>query len=168
MIGSTVFVLVYIFLGQLMEVEGNSMFPTYHDKERLVVEKLSLKYKNLERGEVVIFQHPNIEQRHPLIKRVVGLPGETIRIAGGNVYINGEKLDETYIESDNPTEETTGGIVEEGVGYDIDENSYFMMGDNRQNSTDSRYFGAVKKEKIIGRSLLIYYPVNRIRLAEQY
>ncbi len=162
-----VFALVYVFIGQLMEVSGNSMYPTYLDQEKIVVEKVSLKFKEINRGEVVIFQHPQIKEKHLLIKRVVGLPGEVFRISGGFVYINGKKLDEPYLGPNIRTYELENGVIKEDVDYPIDANSYVLLGDNRIQSTDSRYFGEVSKDSIVGRSFLVYYPIQRFRLVEQ-
>jgi signal peptidase I len=167
MVSALVFALVYVFIGQLMEVSGNSMHPTYLDRERIIVEKVSLKFKEIERGEVVVFQHPQVKERHLLIKRVIGLPGEVFRISGGFVYINGKKLDEPYLEPDIPTYELANGVIKENIGYPISANSYILLGDNRAQSTDSRYFGEISKDSIIGRAFLVYYPIQRFRLVEQ-
>lgn len=162
-----VFALVYVFIGQLMEVDGNSMYPTYLNQEKIVTEKVSMKFKQIKRGEVIIFQHPQIKERHLLIKRAVGLPGEIFKISGGSVYINGNKLIEPYLESGVLTKEIEYGVIQEDVDYPIPEHTYVLLGDNRGQSTDSRYFGAVLKDNIIGRAFLVYYPIQRFRLVEQ-
>jgi signal peptidase I len=167
MISSLVFALVYVFIGQLMEVSGNSMYPTYLDQEKIIAEKVSMKFKEMKRGEVVIFQNPQIKERHLLIKRVIGLPGEVFKISGGSVYIDGSKLDEPYLESNTLTNKIENGLVKENVDYTVSENSYILLGDNRRQSTDSRYFGEVSKDNIIGRAFLVYYPIQRFRLVEQ-
>ena len=166
LISALVFALVYVFIGQLMEVSGNSMHPTYLDKERVIVEKVSLKFKEIGRGEVVIFQHPQIRERHLLIKRVIGLPGEVFRISGGSVYINGNKLDEPYLAPGVQTFELANGVIKENVDYPIAANSYVLLGDNRAQSTDSRYFGEISKDSIIGRLFLVYYPIQDFKLVE--
>jgi signal peptidase I len=162
-IGVTVFVLVYIFIGQLLEVTGNSMEPTLHDQEQIIAEKISLKFKPLTRGEIVIFRHPENNERL-LIKRVVGLPGERIKIENGFVYINGEVLKEPYLKEQGVNEGNKNLI--EGVEYHITGNSYVLLGDNRRESSDSRSFGTIREELILGRSLMVYYPFNHIRLIE--
>lgn len=167
MIVSAVFALVYVFIGQLLEVEGNSMYPTYLTKERIIAEKVSLKFKEIHRGEVIIFQQPLLSEKHLLIKRVVGLPGETFRISDGFVYINGEKLSEPYLSNNIVTNSRINDRIVENVDYKINENFYILLGDNREESTDSRYFGQVSKEFIVGRALLVYSPLNRIRIVEQ-
>lgn len=151
---------MYFFVGQLLEVTGDSMYPTFHDKEQIIAEKVSIKVKELERGEILIFEHPN-EKGRLLIKRLIGLPGETIKIKNGKVYINGKELNEPYL-SDTTTEGQS--FIKDGLEYKIRENTYVMMGDNRLKSTDSREWGFVDKELIVGRGVVVYYPFNRIRL----
>lgn len=151
---------MYFFVGQLLEVTGDSMYPTFYDKEQIIAEKLSIKVKDLKRGEILIFEHP-FEKGRLLIKRLTGLPGETIRIRGGKVFINNVALEEPYL--DNITTEGQS-FLKEGLEYKIPENAYVMMGDNRIKSTDSREWGFVKKDLIVGRGVLVYYPLNRIRL----
>jgi signal peptidase I len=168
MICSLVFAVVYVFIGQLLEVEGNSMFPTYHDGERMIAEKISMRYKEIKRGEVVIFQHPGYSEKHLLIKRVIGLPGETFEMKDGFVYINDEKPDEPYIQNNILTQEIKGGILKENVKYTLEPDSYILLGDNREQSTDSRYFGPIGKDKIVGRAMLVYQPLSRFRFVEQY
>ena len=156
----TVFIVVYVFVGQLLEVTGESMLPNFEDKEQIIAEKVSIKFKDLERGEVVIFRHP--EQRDKLlIKRVVGLPGESFQINDGYVYINEEKLSESYVKEKGDT--SGGKVIQEKVVYEIEADSYLFLGDNREKSTDSRDWGAVSKDLIVGRGVLVYYPIEKIR-----
>ena len=98
-ISAIVFIVVYFFVGQLLEVSGDSMKPTLIDKERIIAEKLSLKYKDLQRGEIVIFVNPQYPEQDQklIIKRVIGLPGEIITISDSKVYINDEPIDEPYL-----------------------------------------------------------------------
>lgn len=162
-IGVTIFVLIYIFVGQLLEVTGDSMEPNLHNGEQIIAEKISMKFKPLSRGEIVIFRHPDNNERL-LVKRVIGLPGETIKIANGDVYINGKLLNEPYI-LEQDSSEGRKDLVEE-VEYQIPKNSYILLGDNRRESSDSRTFGPVREELILGRVLLVYYPLGHIRLVE--
>jgi signal peptidase I len=119
-IGISVFFLVYVFVGQLMEVTGKSMFPTFKDKELIIVEKISVKYKNLERGEVVVFKSTDANPTL-LIKRVIGLPGETIKVDEGKVFINGTQLSEPYLSQNTITSGKES--IEEGAEYKIPENN---------------------------------------------
>lgn len=132
------------------KVSGESMMPNLHDRQRVVINKLF--YTEPERGDIVIFNSSIRNNRSflggykRLVKRIVGLPGEHIQIKEGKVYINGIELIESYL-SDNFY--TSGDI-----SYDIPEDYYWVMGDNRPNSADSRVFGPVDKNKIIGQVIL--------------
>ncbi len=161
LIGTTVFLLVYILVGQFLEVSGSSMHPYLLDKEQIIAEKLSIKFDPIKRGEVIIFWHPKTKS-DLLIKRVVGLPGEIIKIQNGFVFINGKKLEEPYLAGNIVTKE--GDILLEGQDYKIAADYYIVMGDNRAESTDSRYWGPIQKETIIGRALAVFYPIDNIRL----
>jgi len=162
-IGATIFLLVYLFVGQLLEVTGDSMEPALSDKEQVIAEKLSTRFKPLERGEIIIFKHPEQHSRL-LIKRVVGLPGEKIKIMDGQVFINDKVLTEPYLK---PGTTINGNkMIIEGSDYNINERSYILMGDNRDKSSDSRSLGAIREELIVGRAMLVYYPFNSVRLIE--
>ena len=161
LIGTTVFLLVYILVGQFLEVSGRSMYPYLHDKEQIIAEKLSIKFDPIKRGEVIIFWHPKTKS-DLLVKRVVGLPGETIKIQNGFVFINGTKLEENYLSGIVVTNE--GDFLSEGQEFKIADDYYIVMGDNRSESTDSRYWGPIQKETIIGRALGVFYPLDNIRL----
>lgn len=165
-ISATLFAITYIFIGQLTEVSGNSMYPNYLDKEKIIAEKVSIKVRPIKRGEVVIFVKPNTQERYILIKRVIGLPGEIIKLSQGYVYINGEKLDEYYLDSHVNTNEIQDGVLLENTEYEIPSNSYILLGDNRGESTDSRYFGPVPGDNIIARAVIVFYPIDRIRIVK--
>lgn len=158
---TAVFVVIYLFVGQLFEVTGDSMYPNFHDKEQIIAEKVSVNFKGIKRGEVIIFKHPT-EPGRLLIKRVIGLPLENIKMSNGLVYINDTKLNEPYLSANTLTEGKR--FLNYNVDYQIPENSYVVMGDNREKSTDSREWGFVPKNLIVGRGILVYYPLNRIRL----
>jgi signal peptidase I len=155
-----VFAIIYFFVGQLFEVVGNSMLPTFQDKEQLVAEKISINTSNMKRGDVIIFKNIN-ENNRLLIKRIVGLPEESIRIQDGKVFINEEELSEDYLKDDTVT--IGKRVLEEGLEYKIPEDSYVVMGDNREESNDSREWGYVKKENIVGKVVLVYYPLQNFR-----
>ncbi len=148
---------VRYFLVQPFYVKGASMEPNFFDHEYLVIDELSYRFHTPERGQVVVLRYPNDEKQY-FIKRVIGLPGETVEISGGQVKIynnahpNGDLLDEKmYLDQDTGTTRT--------VTLKSDE--YFVMGDNRGASLDSRYFGPVKKDLIIGRVWLRGWPLDR-------
>lgn len=147
-------IIIRSFIVQPFVVEGSSMEPNYHNNEYLLIEKLSFHFRNPQRGEVLIFRYPN-DTRVNYIKRVIGLPGETVKIENGKVYINDAQLEESYLPGDKQT------LVESNpeVPYVVTlrDDQYFMMGDNRDHSSDSRSGWLLSKKYIIGKSVLILY-----------
>ncbi len=144
-------VLIHIFLAEATQVSGQSMEPTLHTDDRVLIEKISYHFHPPRRGDIVVI---HVETRdHPLIKRIVGLPGETISIHDGRVYINGKPLQEEYMHGP-----TTGYLPPTRIPL----MHYFVLGDNRQASSDSRYFGPVAREDIIGRAFFRYWPPDKI------
>ncbi len=153
-----IFVVIYLFFLQPHQVIGASMSPNFHDSEYLLTDKISYNFRLPRRGEVIVFKAPaDVEKDY--IKRIIGLPGERMKIENGRVFINGELFDESNYLADNVKTLASGPTVENDVEYEIPADSYFVMGDNRGNSADSREFGAIKKSTIIGRSLLAYWPL---------
>lgn len=138
------------FVAQATRVEGESMVPNLHNNERLIIEKMSYRFHIPVRGDIVVIKPPQ-KGTEPLIKRVIGLPGETIAVHDGQVYINDQALDEPYL-----IQQTAGTMAPQLVpeGY------VFVMGDNRSASNDSRSFGAVPLQDIIGHAWLRYWPFN--------
>jgi len=143
--------LLNVFVGQATRVQGQSMEPNLHTDQRLVVEKVSYRFHGPRRGDVVVIRVPS-QGEDLLIKRVVGLPGETVEIHDGQVYIDGQLLDEPY---------TNGSTRQGRIGRVIvPALQVFVMGDNRDHSNDSRSFGPVPIENIVGRAWLSYWPLN--------
>lgn len=150
--------LVITFVGQRTEVEGASMENTLHNGDNLIVDKLSYRFHDPERFDIIVF--PFLFQDNTYyIKRIIGLPGETVQIMDdGSIYINGEKLEENYgMEVIKP--ETIGRAAEP---IELGDDEYFVMGDNRNNSSDSRtdMVGNIKRENIIGKAWLRIWPVS--------
>lgn len=143
------------YVAEAMWIPSSSMYPTLDVGDRLLVDKISLKFKHqVERGEIVVFTPPlnsYLDEKF-LIKRVIGLPGETISIQDGLVYINGVDLDEPYI-LEKPKEDFGP--------YEIPEDCVFVMGDNRNGSYDSRAWGPVPLENLVGKALFRYYPLSQ-------
>jgi len=162
-ISATIFLLVYLFVGQLLEVTGDSMDPTLLDKEQVLAEKLSIRFNPIDRGDIVIFKHPEQNDRL-LIKRVIGLPFDIVKISTGRVYINGHMLDEYYLDSGALTYANKSML--EGVEYAVPESSYILIGDNRDKSSDSRSFGPIRRELIVGKAAFVYYPFSSFRMIE--
>jgi len=146
--------IIITFIGQVTVVRGASMEPTLHDNERLIANKISYRFETPERGEIIIFRPP-LEIKRNYIKRIIGVPGDKIEIANGEVYANGEKLEESYVKN------RSYGNMPPTI---VPDNSFFVLGDNRPNSSDSRYWGFVPRKNVVGRAWVIFWPLNRIRL----
>ena len=150
--------LVITFVGRRTGVEGASMENTLHNGDNLIVDKLSYRFHDPERFDIIVFPF-QFQDNTYYIKRIIGLPGETVQIMDdGSIYINGEKLEENYgMEVIKP--ETIGRAAEP---IELGDDEYFVMGDNRNNSSDSRtdMVGNIKRENIIGKAWLRIWPVS--------
>ncbi len=147
--------LIHLFLAQATRVEGYSMEPTLFGHQRLVIEKVSYHLHPPQRGDIVVIHVPNY--REMLIKRVIGLPGETIQVSNGQVFVNGQPLEEPYLRT------VTRGDYPATL---IPEGHVFVMGDNRNNSNDSRSFGPVTYDDIVGKAWVRYWPVSDAGLVD--
>lgn len=145
--------LINVFVGQATRVEGQSMEPNLHSEQRLVVEKLSYRFHGPQRFDIVVLKMPN-HGEELLIKRVIGLPGETVEIRDGHVYVNGNLLAEPF--TDQSTHPGRNSKVT------VPPLHIYVMGDNRDRSNDSRSFGPVPIDNLIGRAWLSYWPVEQI------
>ncbi len=143
---------INLFLAQATQVYGQSMEPNLHHSQRLVVEKISYRFHGPRRGDVVVLKSPQ-NGSELLIKRVIGLPGETVTIHDGLVYIDGVPLAEPYLT------QGTAGYVEPTVVPPL---HVYVLGDNRSFSNDSRSFGPVPLENIVGRAWFSYWPVDQV------
>ena len=163
-IALAMFVIMYIFLFQPHQVKGSSMYPNFYDSEYLLTDKISYRFNQPKRGEVIVFKAPKNED-YDYIKRIIGLPGETIMISNGKTYVNGKLLKEIYLP---PSMGTTGGdLWQEGKSIIVPADNYFVMGDNRNHSSDSRDWGPVPKENIIGKAWFRYWPPKQMGLIPQ-
>jgi signal peptidase I len=147
-------IVVMIFLYQPVKVEGNSMNPLLSDQERIFINKFIYHFEPIDRGDVVVFWYP-LDRSKSFIKRVVGLPGETIQIRKGDVYIDGRELSDQYVPPN----------YLDGSNYPplkIPRGEYFVMGDHRDSSNDSRVFGPVPRSLIYGKAVFAYWPVDHI------
>jgi signal peptidase I len=143
--------IVHFFLAQATVVYGQSMEPNLYQHQRLVVDKISFRMHPPQRGDIVVLDLPEMEEM--LVKRVVGLPGERVEILNGVVYINGEPLPEPF-----PHDLTAYDMPE----LALPPLNYFVLGDNRGNSNDSRAFGGIHRDHIVGRVWLRYWPINQM------
>ena len=151
--------LVKTFLIQAFFIPSLSMYPTLHEGDRVLVNKISYRVHDVHRGDLVVFERPpaaGAEGIKDLIKRVVGLPGETIQARDGFVYVNNRRLDEPYIDD--------GDITDNLPRHRIQEGEVFVMGDNRDDSEDSRRFGAIDEDLIVGRAFVRIWPITRLGL----
>ena len=142
---------IRIYIAQPFIVNGLSMYPTFNNGDYLIIDEFSYNFlREPTRGEVIVF-HPPIAGARYFIKRVVGIPGETVEVKGGKVLVNGEVLPEPYLEQ----------VTALDGSWNLDKNEYFVMGDNRGSSSDSRVWGKLPEQNIVGRALFRLWPVTR-------
>lgn len=152
-----IFFFIYLLIMRPHKISGQSMMPNFQDGEYLLTEKVTYYTRSPARGDVVVFMPP-ISDTDEFIKRVIGLPGEKVMVKEGHVYINGTQLIEPYIKDDVIT--SGGPFLNYGVEFQVPDNLYFVMGDNRPNSSDSRYWGPITKKVMTGRAWVSYWPVS--------
>ena len=148
---------IRMFIAQPFIVSGSSMVPTFQNGQYLIVDELSYKFEAPKRDDIIVFRYPNDPSKF-FIKRIIGLPNETVDIKGSDVYIinaehpEGFKLDQPFVENKS----------ENNIHFELKADQYFVMGDNRSGSSDSRYWGAVPKNLLIGKVFLRLFPVNKV------
>lgn len=147
------FVLLELAAPRFM-VDGPSMQPTFYSGQRLITNRLSYLFGSPQQGDIVVFHSPGSDpQDPPLIKRLIGLPGDTIETRDTQVYVNGERLEEPYVFDPCTPQRCADSI------WVLGPEQYFLMGDNRNRSNDSRFFGPVPHQLIIGQALIRYWPI---------
>ena len=157
LISSAIIIPIRYFLIQPFYVKGASMEPNFYDHEYLIIDELTYRFRDPFRGEIVVFKYPRDPSQY-FIKRVIGLPGETVEVTGGNVIIyNTEHPNGVVVEEEYLDESTTGK-----VRVTLGENEYYVFGDNRDSSLDSRSFGPITRDDVIGRVWVRGLPVSRI------
>jgi signal peptidase I len=145
---------IIIFLYQPVKVEGTSMMPGLEDQERIFVNKFVYRWEPIQRGDIIVFRYPR-DTSKSYIKRVIGIAGDHIRIETGQVYVNGEALDEDYVPTDYADARSYGEIV-------VPASSFFVLGDHRSMSNDSRDFGTVNERYIYGKAVFGYWPMEKL------
>jgi signal peptidase I len=145
---------IIVFIYQPVKVEGTSMMPSLEDQERIFVNKFVYRLEPISRGDIVVFRYPR-DPSKSYIKRVIGMAGDRIRIDGGQVYVNGEELDEDYVPPAYADSRSYPQIV-------VPPNCYFVLGDHRSMSNDSRDFGPVNQSYIYGKAVFGYWPVDKL------
>lgn len=144
-------------LSARVRVEGFSMVPTLQDGEFVLVNRLAYQFGERQRGDIIVFHHPSGQKQEDLIKRIIGLPGDRVKAEGGSIYVNDVQLkEETYIEA---APAYSGEWV-------VPEGQLFVLGDNRNNSSDSHQWGFVQFDDVVGKAVVIYWPLNELLLIE--
>ncbi|MEX2144200.1 MAG: signal peptidase I [Anaerolineales bacterium] len=156
----TIFLALVLFfvinlISARIRVDGSSMEPTFHNNDYVIVNRLAYQWGEIQRGDVVVFPYP-LQEDEDYIKRVIGLPGDRVAIYAGDVYVNGQHIEEPYIVS--PSEDLAEIVVPPGYVY--------VLGDNRNASSDSRSWGPLEIEKIIGKAIFRYYPFDTIGVVD--
>jgi signal peptidase I len=145
---------IITFLYQPVRVEGTSMQPELRDQDRLFIDKFFFRFEKINRGDVVVFHYPRDPEKS-YIKRVIGLPGDTVAIRLGRVFIDNQPIDESYVPRRYRDTRSMGEMV-------VPPDEYFVMGDHRSISSDSRDFGPVDRELIYGKAAFIYWPADNM------
>ncbi len=148
------------YVAQPFIVSGESMVSTFQDGQYLIVDEMTYHFRNPERGEVIIFRYPKDPSKF-FIKRVIGIPGDSVKVAGGHVYVNGIETEEPYLDAGVVTT-TDGPFLQSNTPVTLGKDQYFAMGDNRPRSLDSRSWGVVPRANIKGRVLLRLFPFNSL------
>lgn len=159
-IGLSIFLVVYLFFMQPHQVSGQSMFPTLHTDDYVLTDKVSYKVGTPQRGDIVVFHAPPAAHCPAgtgcdFIKRVIGVPGDTIEVKDNGFYVNGIKLPESYIPETTLTQAKTFTM---NRTVTLGQDEYFVSGDNRENSSDSREWGPISSKNIVGRAFFRYWP----------
>lgn len=152
LISVAISVLIIMFLYQPVRVEGTSMLPGLEDRDRLFINKFVYHFEAIHRGDIVVFHYPRDPEKS-YIKRVIALPGDRIRIDQGRVYLNGKLLREPYVPDKYRDTRSMPQMV-------VPEDEYFMMGDHRSISSDSREFGPVDRDLVYGKAVFVYWPTR--------
>jgi signal peptidase I len=145
---------IIIFLYQPVRVEGTSMLPMLEDQDRLFINKIAYRVGEIQQGDVVVFQYPH-DHTKSYIKRVIALPGDSLRIDHGRVYVNEKRLPEPYVPSRFSDERSQPEMM-------LAKDEYFVMGDHRSISSDSRDFGPVDRDLIYGKAVFVYWPMEQV------
>lgn len=160
----SVFVLLYLFVAQPNQIDGRSMDSNFTNGEYIITDKLTYKFREPKRGEVVVFKAPSTEpcaeNECEYIKRIIALGGDRIKVEKGNIYLNGELLEQNFLDSHIKSD--PGQFLQEGIEKTIENGFYICMGDNRPYSRDSREFGVIAKQDIVGRAVFKYWPIGSV------
>jgi len=159
----SLFIVIYLFVMQPNQVKGASMDPTFNSGDYIFTSKVTYKVRSYHRGDVVVFKSPG-NPDIDYIKRIIGLPGDMVMVKDGEVYVNGTQLSEGYISA--KTNVWEGGYSKDGIATKVPTGMLFVMGDNRPRSSDSREFGPITQESIIGQVFYRYFPATKMGVIE--
>ncbi len=153
-------VILIVFIYQPVKVEGTSMMPALTDQERIFINKFTYRFGsgNIERGDLVVFFFP-LDHTKSYIKRVIALPGDTVRIDKGTVYVNSRRLDEPYVPAEYRDPQSLSSVT-------VPPDNYFVLGDHRSSSNDSRAWGTVERKYIYGKAVFVYWPLDKMGRSE--
>lgn len=160
LLAAAVFLVIYVFFFRPFQVNGESMYPNFYDKQYILTNIIALRFSEPRLGEVVVFKAPPDPEKD-YVKRVIGLPHDRVLLKNGVIYVNNKKLDESaYIKPEIET--SAGAFLRDSQEITVTEENYFVLGDNRPHSSDSREWGFVPKKNIIGKSFFAYWPLDTI------
>jgi signal peptidase I len=145
---------IIVFLYQPVKVEGTSMLPGLEDQERIFINKFVYRFGTVERGDIVVFHYPR-DPNKSYIKRVIGVEGDRVRIEDGRVFVNGRRLEEPYVPAEYEDLRSYPEVK-------VPPHSYYLLGDHRTSSSDSRDFGPVDQQFIYGKAVFVYWPVEKL------
>ncbi|MBI2011855.1 signal peptidase I [Candidatus Daviesbacteria bacterium] len=152
---------VYLFIAQPHKVSGSSMFQTLHDGDYIITNKISYRFSEPKKGEIIVFKDPG-NSDEDYIKRIIGKEGDVVKLSTGKVFVNGEAIREPYLGRDAYSE--PGAFLAEDQEVIVPQNHFFVLGDNRIASSDSRQWGFIGRDEIIGKALIRYWPINYVGL----
>jgi signal peptidase I len=149
-------VILIVFIYQPVKVEGTSMMPVLTDQERIFINKFTYRFGagNIDRGDLVVFFFP-LDRSKSYIKRVIGIPGDTVEIDNGTVYVNGARLGEPYVPDEYRDRQSLPALT-------VPSDRYFVLGDHRTSSNDSRAWGTVDRKDIYGKAVFVYWPLDKM------
>jgi len=150
---------IYFFIAQPHKVSGSSMVPNFHNGDYIITDKVSYKIGSPQHGDIIVFKNPRDESQD-FIKRIIGIPGDTVKVENGVVTVNGTQIPEPYLLSGLFTENRA--YFTEGKEVTVEDGKYIVFGDNRPNSSDSREWGFITNAEIIGKVFLRYWPADQI------
>lgn len=160
-----IFAIIYLFIAQPHKVSGSSMVPTFQNGDYILTDKVSYRFGQPKKGDIIVLKNPR-DETQDFIKRIIATPGQNLKVEGNNVYVDNKQQNESYLPVGTPTH--AGSFLHEGETILIAPNQYFIFGDNRNHSSDSREWGAITKSEIVGKVFFRYWPPAKIGLFKQF